>query len=83
MRMSELDKDVVLECYDKLHRALGGYMSDEWIEEGVEAAILLASTAIQTKCVYFNTNVEHTLEDAFDSLADYTYGMMEDELEKD
>lgn len=81
--MRDLDKDVVMELYDKLHRTVALYMSDEYIEEAVEAVILLTSTAIQTKCAYFQTNVEHTLEDAFDSMADYTHGMMEDELEED
>lgn len=78
-RMTDLNKDIVMECYNKLHSALGPYMIEECLEEGIEAAILLMSTAIQTKCLFFKANVEHTLEDAFDSIADYTHGMLEDE----
>ena len=81
--MSELDKDVVMECYDKLHRVVSGYMNKVYMEEAFEAVILLASTAIQTKCIYFELNVEHALEETFDSIADYTLGMMEDEIEEE
>lgn len=77
--MSGLDKDVVMECYDRLHRVMSDYMVDEFIEEAVESALLLASTAIGTKCNFFKSNVEHTLEEAFDTIADYTHGMLEDE----
>ena len=81
--MSDLDKNVVMECYNKLHRIVGRYMNDEHIEEAFEAVVLLASTAINTKCIYFKINAEQTLEETFDSIADYTLEMLEDDDEED
>lgn len=81
--MSELDKDIVMECYNKLHRVVSNFMNKDYPDEAFEAIVLLMSTAVQTRCIIFKSNVEQTMEDSFDSIADYVYGLTEDEIEEE
>lgn len=78
--MSEYDYDkaVVLECFDELHATVGRFLRADCHEEAFEAVWFLVSSVILGKCTVLKTNVEQTMEEAFDSIADYVYGMVED-----
>ena len=79
--MSGLDNDIVRQVYDELHECVSDFMKLGYPDEAHEAIVFLMCTMILTRCNLFKTNIEHTMEAAFDSIADYVYNMSEDEDE--
>lgn len=79
----DLDKEVVMELYNKLHELVGEYVTDEFEPEAFEAVVLIFSTALVTRAKHWRTNLEHLMDEAFDDVADYAYGLIERKDEKD
>lgn len=77
----EYDKDIVLECFDELHATVGRFLRADCHEETFEAVAFLVSSVILARCTVSKTNVEQTMEETFDSIADYVYGMIEEDEE--
>ena len=73
----ELNKDVVIDIYDKMHKIVGSYIKDDRSAEAYEATKLLMSTCITSTCRIERGILEYTLEEAFNDISDYCYGLVE------
>ena len=76
-----LNNEKILECFDELHESVGHFMRLSYPDEAYEATMLLMSTVICSKCILFKSNIEHTMEETFNEIADYVYGILEDKSE--